>query len=376
MKTKLYSKLWIYFVALIFASLVILTILFGSLLLFLMRNEIIKPGPNNHVIVIGTFTLFSIITGTGVAGLVGRRILAPIRQLSSNMNQVAKGDFSLRVNEKQPIQEVQQLFDHFNTMVAELDSMETLRNDFVASVSHEFKTPLATIQGYVQLLQTNDLTGAEIKDYQGRILEGTTQLATLTNNILRLTKLETTTTPLVKTQFRLDEQIREVLLFLRPQWEPKNIQWELTLPREEFYGNEELLYQVWLNLIDNSIKYSQQDAVVAISLVSSADFLEISFQDWGRGIPEKEQKRVFDKFYQGDTSRKSAGNGLGLSLVREIVDAHEGNVAVTSTEAEGTCFFVRLPLEKPWKASHSKAIPKVLGSCFFFSINRLIFQKI
>ncbi|MCD5028943.1 HAMP domain-containing sensor histidine kinase [Enterococcus asini] len=344
MKTKLYSKLWIYFVTLIFVSLVLLSILFGGLLVFLMRKEIIKPGPDNHLIIISIFTLFSIITGTGVAGLVGRRILAPIRELSANMNQVAKGDFSLRVNEKQPIQEVQQLFDHFNTMVVELDSMETLRNDFVVSVSHEFKTPLATIQGYVQLLQTSDLTPQEIADYQRRILEGTEQLATLTNNILRLTKLESATTPLTKTHFRLDEQIREVLLFLRPQWEPKNIQWELNLPRKEFYGNEELLYQVWRNLIDNSIKYSQQDAVVAITLTSSTEYLEICFQDWGMGIPEKEQKRVFDKFYQGDTSRKSAGNGLGLSLVREIVDAHEGAVSVTSSQTAGTRFFVRLPL--------------------------------
>lgn len=344
MKTKLYSKLWVYFVTLIFASLVSLSILFGALLIFLMRKEIIKPGADNHLIVIVIFTIFSIITGTGVAALVGHRILAPIRQLSVNMNQVAKGDFSLRATEKQPIQEVQQLFDHFNTMVVELDSMETLRNDFVASVSHEFKTPLATIQGYVQLLQTADLTPEEINDYQGRILEGTKQLATLTNNILRLTKLETTTTPLAKTHFRLDEQIREVLLFLRPQWEPKNIQWALTLPRTTFYGNEELLYQVWLNLIDNSIKYSQRDALVAITLTSAPDYLEICFQDWGLGIPLKEQKRVFDKFYQGDTSRKSAGNGLGLSLVREIVDAHEGSVAVTSSESEGTRFLVSLPL--------------------------------
>ena len=343
MKTKLYSQLWVYFVALIFASMVVLTFLFGALLLFLLHEKIIQPGPNNHFIVIVIYTLFSIITGTGVAALVGRRILAPIRQLSENMTQVAKGDFSLHVPEQQRITEVQELFRNFNTMVTELNSMETLRNDFVANVSHEFKTPLATIQGYVQLLQNKQLSSVEQADYYERILEGTKQLATLTNNILRLTKLETTTTPLVKNQFRLDEQIREVILFLRPHWESKAIDWKLDLPHTQFFGNEELLYQVWLNLIENAIKYSQKNAAITIAIQGTQD-LTIAFHDEGVGIAAKDQKRVFDKFYQGDTSRKSAGNGLGLSLVREIVDAHNGTVSVTSSSDKGTTFWVKLPL--------------------------------
>ncbi len=346
MKHKIYSKLWIYFSCLVFLTLVVFSILTGGLILFLSRQGLIQPGGDNHLFVIFILLAFSVLVGTGSSAVVGRRILAPVRELSEKMNSVASGDFSVQANTNQKIEEIQNLFADFNIMVTELNSTETLRNDFVANVSHEFKTPIATIQGYIQLLQHSRLSQAEKADYYARILEGTQQLAHLSDNILRLTKLETQNLPIEKVPFRIDEQIREVLLFLQPRWEEKELELDLHLPKTIYSGNEELLYQVWLNLMDNAVKYSHSKETVAVKLADASDYLTVSFTDRGLSIPETELKRIFDKFYQGDTSRKTAGNGLGLTLVREILQLHGGRVEAELLPEEQTCFTVFLPNHK------------------------------
>ena len=343
MKHKIYSKLWIYFSCLVFLALVFFSILMGTLILFLSRQGLIQPRGDNHLFIIFILLAFSVLVGTGASAVVGRRILAPVRELSEKMNRVASGDFTVQADSDQKIEEIQNLFADFNVMVAELSSTETLRNDFVANVSHEFKTPIATIQGYIQLLQHGSLSQSEKADYYHRILEGTQQLANLSDNILRLTKLETQNLPIEKESFRIDEQIREVLLFLQPRWEEKQLDLDLHLPKTNYVGNEELLYQVWLNLMDNAIKYSNPKETVTVTLCDTDEALVIRFTDRGTAIPETELKRIFDKFYQGDTSRKTAGNGLGLALVREILQLHDGRVQAELLPEHKTCFTVFLP---------------------------------
>lgn len=343
MRKKIHSQLWIYFACVIFVMLLIaacLMALSGAVFYHFNFIGFQKARPLALIIL---FCFFSVIVGTGVAVLVGRRILQPISQLSEEMKQVAEGDFTIQVPECHKIAEVEELFRDFNAMVRELGSIETLRNDFVTNVSHEFKTPLATIRGYVQLLQSNHLSEADRQDYIGRILDSTKQLTTLTENILKLSKIETQGVLVEAKKFRLDEQIRNVILFLEPEWEKRDINWQIDLPTSYFDGNEELLYQVWLNVIDNAIKYSRKDCMIKVQLQEQTDCFEIEVRDTGIGMDQETQKHMFDKFYQGDTARKTKGNGLGLALAKQIVEIYHGKIEVSSEVDVGTAIIVTLP---------------------------------
>lgn len=259
------------------------------------------------------------------------------------MSNVSQGDFDVQLEEKQHVEDVRELYHDFNVMVKELSSIETLRNDFVSTVSHEFKTPIATIKGYVQLLQKNTLTIEERKNYLERMLDGTQQLTHLTDNVLKLSKLENQGLGLDFQTFRLDEQIREVILFLQPKWEQLNLTLDLDLPRTDYEGNEEFLYQVWLNLMDNAIKYSPRNSKIHVHLKNESDGQTITIRDEGIGMTEDVADRIFDKFYQSDTSRKTKGNGLGLALAKQIIELHHGTIKVNSSPNKGSNFKLFLP---------------------------------
>ena len=344
MRKKLYSQLWIYFSFFIFFS---IFLVLGLSLFFLFLLERFGPlgaEQGNHIFPIIFTLMLSLLIGLGVSIFVGRKILQPIGTLGEAMKLVAKGDFSIQLIEKQKIEDVSHLYDDFNVMVRELRSIESLRYDFVSTVSHEFKTPIATIKGYVQLLQDETLSISERQMYLERMLEGTQQLSYLTDNILRLTKLESQEIGLEQKQFRLDEQIREVILFLQPKWEKQQVELDIDLPRTYFVGNEELLYQVWLNLLDNAIKYSSIGSTIQVKLQEVENNLSILVSDNGIGMSEEDMKRAFDKFYQSDSSRKSIGNGLGLSLVKQIVTLHQGKIEIASELNCGSSFNILLPI--------------------------------
>ena len=259
------------------------------------------------------------------------------------MSKVSKGDFTVQLDEQQQMEDVEELYHDFNVMVKELSSIETLRNDFVSTVSHEFKTPIATIKGYVQLLQNEELSKEERQIYLERMLDGTHQLTHLTDNILKLSKLENQGIGLDFQYFRLDEQIREVSLFLQPKWEQLNLSLDLDLPWTEYYGNEEFLYQVWLNLMDNAIKYSRKNSNIRVYLKNDNAGQTIMISDEGIGMTEDVADRIFDKFYQSDTSRKTKGNGLGLALAKQIIELHHGTIKVNSSPNKGSNFKIFLP---------------------------------
>lgn len=298
----------------------------------------------NFIYLVAYLTSISLFLGTLTAGIVGSKILKPIDTLKKSMKQVADGDFSVKIDENQRVDEVSELCQAFNIMVEGLGSIETLGKDFINNVSHEFRTPIATIQGYVQLLRSKDLSKEECDDYYDRIMEGTQQLSQLAENVLQLTKLDTQpNNQLDFNYYRLDEQIREVILFLEPKWSNKSIGFEIEMEDVWINGNEEMLYQVWLNLVDNAIKYSEPNSEISVELFQKSNVDYVRVTDHGVGIEAKNQKRVFDRFYQEDTSRKMTGNGLGLSLVRKIIDIHEGKILVTSQKNEGTTFEIELP---------------------------------
>ncbi len=344
MKKKLYSQFWRYLSFIIFFSIFFMLGLSLFFLFLLKEFGSLATEQGNQIFpFIFTFML-SLSIGLGVSILVGKKILEPIGTLGEAMKLVAKGDFSIQLEEDQKIDDVNHLYHDFNVMVKELRSIESLRYDFVSTISHEFKTPIATIKGYVQLLQDESLSLSERQIYLERMLDGTQQLSYLTDNILRLTKLESQEIGLDYRKFRLDEQIREVILFLQPKWENQNIVLDIDLPKTYFMGNEEFLYQVWLNLLDNAIKYSEPSGEIKVKLQVIGKKISIWITDNGVGMTNSDMLRAFDKFYQSDSSRKSIGNGLGLSLVKQIVALHQGNITLTSQLSKGTCFKVCLPI--------------------------------
>ena len=326
MRKKLFPQLWMYFVAITFLMMVVVLAVFVGLLFIVNHYQLLAPEKEGHL-----------------SFFVGKRILLPIGNLRQAMSKVSKGDFTVQLDEQQQMEDVEELYHDFNVMVKELSSIETLRNDFVSTVSHEFKTPIATIKGYVQLLQNKELSKEERQIYLERMLDGTHQLTHLTDNILKLSKLENQGIGLDFQYFRLDEQIREVILFLQPKWEQLNLSLDLDLPWTEYYGNEEFLYQVWLNLMDNAIKYSRKNSNIRVYLKNDNAGQTIMISDEGIGMTEDVADRIFDKFYQSDTSRKTKGNGLGLALAKQIIELHHGTIKVNSSPNKGSNFKIFLP---------------------------------
>ncbi len=264
-------------------------------------------------------------------------LLRPLDKINVSVRAVAKGDFSVVVKHNSPIPGLKSMRDNFNIMTQELLGTETLRNDFVVSVSHEFKTPISAIQGYATLLQNDDLDEKTRKKYIEKIVENAENLSELTGNILRLSNLEHQEI-ISEDLFRLDEQIRRVLLLLEKEWEQKEITLDLDLPRTECRGNAELMKMVWYNLIGNAVKYSRQGGTIGVRIEQKEKTI-VTVSDNGIGIEEKDLGHIFEKFYQADKSR-SSGNGLGLALVKKIVELHKGRVWAESAPRQGARFTV------------------------------------
>lgn len=276
--------------------------------------------------------------------LVGRMVLSPLKRLSEASRQIAAGDFDLNLTYEGKISEFRDTYDSFNVMARELSNIETLRSDFIANVSHEFKTPLTAIEGYAMLLQDHELSAEERADSAQRIMDSAGRLSSLVSNILMLSKLEQQTVGVEKAPFRLDEQIRQVMVGMEPVWGPKDLQLELELPPLRYEGNENLLYHVWSNLISNAVKFSPQGGVLTVTLSQQNGKVAFSVTDRGPGMSEDVRRHIFDKFYQGDSSRRQDGSGLGLPLAKRIVELCGGTISVQSQPEAGSTFTVTLPV--------------------------------
>jgi len=292
---------------------------------------------------IGLTLLSYIIIGALLIALSGKMALKPILKLSSATKEVAKGNFDVQV-ENNSDDEVGQLTKNFNKMIRELKSIEYLRKDFINSVSHEFKTPIASIQGFAKLLQKGNLSKEEEQEYADIIVEETTRLSKLSSNILRLSSLENQEMLEKKTVFSLDEQIRKIILLLEHKWSNKNIDFDIELDEIQYHGDEELLQQVWINLLDNAIKFSNTNSSIIVRLYRTASAAKLEISDTGIGMSEETMLRIFERFYQGDKAHSYDGNGLGLSLVKRILDLCNGSIHVKSKLHEGSTFTVELPV--------------------------------
>lgn len=292
--------------------------------------------------VLGAGFLISLSLGTIITAFISKIILEPIRELIQATKEVAGGNFKTRVSEKRGL-EFKDLARNFNKMTQELDGIESLRNDFISNVSHEFKTPIASIQGFAKLLQTDSISVEERKEYTDIIIEETNRLSKLSSNILKLSKLENQSIFIEKRCFNLEEQIRRCILILEPEWDKKNIELQIDLEEIIYVGYEELLNQVWINLISNAIKFSKENSEISIVMNSSDNWAVVTITDYGCGISEDKITHIFDKFFQVDKSRSNEGNGLGLALAKKIVDLSEGIITVNSTLGIGSTFQIKLP---------------------------------
>lgn len=300
------------------------------------------------VYTLGISTLLSLLVVSAVAAalisyFVGRRILAPMVKLSKASKEVARGNFDITISDSSKLEEVQTTFRNFNAMVRELNSIATLSNDFVANVSHEFKTPLTAIEGYAMLLQEPGLSEQERGEYLDKILSNTHRLTALVGSILMLSKIESKSLAEQYTVFRLDEQLRQAVVALEPEWAEKSIVFDAELDPVSFHGCEQLLTHVWTNLISNAVKFSENGQHIRLRLLEQKECVVVSVTDHGCGMTPEVQARIFEKFYQGDPSRKSLGNGLGLALVKRIVELSDGVIEVVSAPDKGSTFRVILP---------------------------------
>ncbi len=268
-----------------------------------------------------------------------------IQQICKAAQQVAQGDFSVRldvIKGKVNKNEIDILKEDFNTMVSELSSIDGLRDSFIADVSHEIKTPLSVIQGYAELLQSPSVTREQQKEYINNIYIAVNNLKTLTSNILKLNKLENQV--ILQTEvFSLDEQIRCCVLGFEEQLDDKKINVDVSLEEIRVRTDPGLLEIIWNNLLLNAIKFNDFEGSIVVRLMRKGDDVCVSFADSGCGISKTEQKRIFEKFYQSDNSRSQDGNGLGLALVKKVLDLLNGDISVKSEQGKGTEFIIRIP---------------------------------
>lgn len=321
----------------------------GSATMFMVDDSyiLIRLHPHNTIFkIVGSrvwFTLLSlIIIGAMLIALFVKRVVEPVLKLTGATKEVAKGNFDIQLD-YQSDDEVGQLTQNFNKMTRELKSIEYLRKDFITNVSHEFKTPIASIQGFAKLLQNGNLTEEETQEYTQIIVEEAGRLSNLSSNILRLSKLENQEI-VDRKFFSLDEQIRKSILLLEHEWNKKNIEFEIELEKINCLGDEELLEQVWLNLLGNAIKFSPIKGKISIRLTQAEKTAIVQISDKGIGMSDDTMTRIFEKFYQGDVTHFHEGSGLGLSLVKRILDLYGGQIHVQSKINEGSTFTVELPL--------------------------------
>ncbi|PEQ91769.1 two-component sensor histidine kinase [Bacillus sp. AFS006103] len=273
-----------------------------------------------------------------------RKITEPIIRISDAAKAVSKGDFSIKVIQ-QSDDEIGTLAKNFNLMTEELNNMEYLRKDFISSVSHEFKTPIASIKGFAELLQNKNLSDEDFRTYTNIIIEETKRLSHLSSNMMRLSKLDHQRIPESVKTFSLDEQIRKTLVLLEEKWTSKNLTLEINLDQISYTGDEALIQHIWLNLIENAIKFSKEEGQIFINAKKFTNHIYVEIKDEGIGISNQDQARIFEKFFQADLSHSKEGSGLGLAIVKKIVEICRGEIQFVSGLGRGTTFKVHLPVE-------------------------------
>lgn len=263
------------------------------------------------------------------------------------IKQISKGNFKVKLNLEKLNREhpFATLANSINDMAEELGEMEKMRQTFISNVSHEIQSPLTSIRGFARALQNDALSSDQRAHYLNIIITESIRLSKLSDNLMKLTSLESEHHPFVVTPYRLDKQLQHVILANEPQWLAKKISIEPILEPITITADADLLNQVWTNLLHNSIKFTEEHGTITIRLQQTGENTVIQFTDTGSGISEEDQLHIFERFYKGDKSRNrnAAGSGLGLSIVKKIIDLHQGTIQVESELGRGTMITVSIP---------------------------------
>ncbi|WP_051775134.1 sensor histidine kinase [Paenibacillus tyrfis] len=263
------------------------------------------------------------------------------------LNRMAKGDFNIKLDaDPKRIGPYEPLASGINRMAGELGQIERMRQEFIANVSHEIQSPLTSISGFSRELQNDNVSKEERIEILGIIETESRRLSKLSDNLLKLTSLESDHHPFEPKRYRLDNQLRKIVLACEPQWVAKNLEMDVELDYVTVTADEDTMSQVWLNLLNNDIKFTPEGGVIAIRLQQLDGHAVVTVRDNGCGIAEEDLPFVFDRFFKADKSRSrlSGGSGLGLSIVKKIVDMHQGTITVHSEPGKGATFTVSLPL--------------------------------
>ena len=298
------------------------------------------PGGNPIFLFFILFILCTII-GAALTAFLSKKALNPLRKIIEGTKKISGGDFDVHVDIK-GIGELEELSHNFNKMADELSTIETLRADFVNNFSHEFKTPIVSIRGFAKLIKESDITEEEKEEYLNIIIAESERLAELSTNVLTISKYESIEIITDKKPFRLDEQIRRAILLFEPKWAAKNIEMNVNLDEITYTGNADLIQQIWINLLDNAIKFSKNGGHIVVWLSEWNGKIRFMIDDDGSGMTEETKTKIFEKFFQGDNSHKTSGNGLGLTLVNRIVKLCNGSIEVHSEPEKGSVFIVLL----------------------------------
>lgn len=297
-------------------------------------KEQVEDGLRNAII-------YSLIIGIALIWVVANHIIRPVRKITEATKKVASGDLDVKVEIKNR-DEIGALAENFNLMVKELDSIEYLRKDFISNVSHELKTPIASIQGFAKLLADDNLSKDEKQEYINIILEETTRLSSLSTNMIKLSKLENQKMITNRKEYRLDNQIRKAIIMFGEEVDKKNI--KISLKSKEIIVNqdEDLIMEIWINILNNAVKYTNENGKIDIEIIEEDKHVKVKIKDNGIGIPKDEQERIYEKFYQVEKSHSSDGMGLGLAIVKRIIEMINGKISFTSEEGKGTTFEILL----------------------------------
>ena len=321
----------------------------------LLQGSIGRAFTQEEITIAAKITMLNVIllsVGMAIIDYFRRKFTVerPVKRITEATSKIMEGDFSVRIHPTAKFvadDSFNEIIDCFNKMAAELSGVETLRTDFIANVSHEMKTPLSVMQNYGTLLQSSDLTKEKRIEYAKVITEASRRLADMMTNILKLNRLENQQIYPKSEIFDLGEQLCESLLGYESVWERKNIEIETDIAEEVFvFADTELLSLVWNNLFSNAFKFTENGGKVTLTLTADENYATVKIADTGCGMSAEVGAHIFEKFYQGDTSHQTQGNGLGLSLVKRVVDILEGEIGVESTVGIGTTFTVKIKRNK------------------------------
>ncbi|MEK3885811.1 ATP-binding protein [Paenibacillus sp. PL2-23] len=305
------------------------------------------PANSNFMWTAVTLLLSLLVIGSALIDIAARYLVKPIKRLNEAALSMATGNFAVRVPAHRR-DELGKLAESMNTMALSLSRLETMRQDFVANVSHELQSPLTSINGFAEALRSDDVTSQDRDRYVGIIQQESARLSKLCENLLKLSSLDSQQHPYHPATFRLDKQLRQLVLACEPAWQAKALRIELQMEPLTLQGDEDLLSGVWSNLLTNSIKFTPDGGTISVKLERRGDTAFVEVEDSGVGVAEWDRERIFERFYNADSSRNrnAGGSGLGLSIARKIVELHGGTISLSDAQPgqAGSTFIVTLPI--------------------------------